>query len=520
MGFFWRQVVAKSPPSPQASVAYQEGWNALNQFIREDYSWSGRQPNVLHVRRGNRYFDFSGISGLDVAEDSRAYAVTDFDGDGRPDILLKSRLGPQLRVLQNNCTQENHSLGIHLQGTKSNRDAIGAHVRVDGHSKWLESGSGFISQHSKRFLFGLGNKSVAQVIEVTWPSGSRERFGPFRAGFTYSIKEGSTEVSSQPFRVPAAIRSSVATGHNELSLADTWLLGPLPLPERQTGPALLVVHDGRRPDVSNDLPLRWIDLATAGVDRRKYYEIFRRYLFDYRAPLEPPLAFLLNADGNAVKVYSGVPATATIRNDLAQLKQHAMLALPFSGEYVVTPHRDYAKFGIAYLLSGYPDQALPYFNSVLQRTPNNARVLVLAGQIHMDAHRFAEAEECFRRAVNSERATPEALYGLALALARQDRFREAQSYFEQAIEARPAYAEAINDLGTLFVQHGKIDDAIAAFQYGIKVAPEEDILYLNLGRTFAKLGQFDRARQVMQQLLDRKPDSPTARRALQELSGR
>jgi predicted Zn-dependent protease len=52
------------------------------------------------------------------------------------------------------------------------------------------------------------------------------------------------------------------------------------------------------------------------------------------------------------------------------------------------------------------------------------------------------------------------------------------------------------------------------------VAPDEDILYLNLGRTYLKLGQSDKAREVMQRLLDRKPDSIIARRALADLSAR
>ena len=54
----------------------------------------------------------------------------------------------------------------------------------------------------------------------------------------------------------------------------------------------------------------------------------------------------------------------------------------------------------------------------------------------------------------------------------------------------------------------------------MRVAPDADILYLNLERTYTRLGKIDNARQVMQQLLDRKPDSVTARRALQELNSR
>jgi tetratricopeptide (TPR) repeat protein len=65
-----------------------------------------------------------------------------------------------------------------------------------------------------------------------------------------------------------------------------------------------------------------------------------------------------------------------------------------------------------------------------------------------------------------------------------------------------------------------MSDAIAAFEYGIRVAPDDDILYLNLGRTYTQQGNIEKARQVMQRLLDRKPDSATARHALEELSGR
>ncbi len=113
--FFWRQVVANSPASQSPASGYENGWNAINQFIREDCSWNGREPNVLYARRQGRYYDFSGVSGIDFAEDSRAFAVTDFDGDGNLDVFLKSRLGPQVRALRNewgtepqsNCLQTN-----------------------------------------------------------------------------------------------------------------------------------------------------------------------------------------------------------------------------------------------------------------------------------------------------------------------------------------------------------------------------------------------------------------------------
>jgi hypothetical protein len=186
MSFFWRQVVAKSPPKLQPSSGYENGWNAINQLIREDYSWNGREPNLFYARRGSRYYDFSGVSGLDFAADSRAFAATDFNGDGRLDLFLKSRLGPQIRALENTSGNANHVLVLALEGTKSNRDAIGAWVVAEHEggktAQALQAGSGYLSQHTKRLHFGLGPSKQAARIEIRWPSGQTERLANLDAG--------------------------------------------------------------------------------------------------------------------------------------------------------------------------------------------------------------------------------------------------------------------------------------------------------------------------------------------------
>ncbi len=505
MSFFWRQVVAKSPDEATASIPYQNGWNAINQFIREDYSWSGHEPNVLHGSRGGHYFDFSGVSGLDFAEDGRAFAVCDFDGDGRPDVILKSRLGPQVRILQNNCAHAHSSIAFVLKGTKSNRDAIGARVRVNGQTKWLEAGSGFLSQHSKRLLFGLGSVNEVKQVDILWPSGAKQSFTDLRAGRTYFLTEGLPNPHSEPFRNSARLLSRQPASNNIPALSDTWLSEPLPLPEKVSGSGLFVIDD---------------HYLNASPERRQQYEIFRRYLFDWRTALQPPLALLLNKSGQAVKVYARVPSDRQCREDLRKIEEHSVLALPFPGEYVVKPQRDIFKFGVAFLWAGYTAQALPYLQEKLRRNPDNARVLVLVSQIELTDENFPSAERGFRRALELESQSPEAAYGLGLALAKQGRLDEARDAFKQAITIRHVYPDAINDLGALYIQQGKVNDAVAAFRYGVEMAPDENILYMNLARIYVKLGQLDSARQVMQKLLDRKPDDAGARRALQELNSR
>ena len=503
--FFWRQVVARSPATARPSAAYENGWNAINQFLREDYSWNGHEPNVLHVKRGERYYDFSGVSGLDFAEDGRAFAVFDFDDDGRPDVLLKSRLGPRVRVLQNDCAGERRSIAFELVGTKSNRDAIGARVQVDVQTKWIEAGSGFLSQHSKRLLFGLGTADSAKHVSIRWPSGAKQEFRDLQAGHTYRITEGLERYETRPFRKAKRLPSLPVQADNELGLSDTWFLEPIPLPEVESGPKLLT----------------WTEAELASnPKRREQYEIFRRYLFDWRTRLISPLCLLLNGDGHVVKIYAQTPPAEQVRADLEYLARGDVPQQAFPGFYVSQPHRDFFKFGVAYMWAGYPEQALPYLQKVLARSPGNVRVQVVVGQIQLDANRLDEAAGAFRKALNLDSANAEALNGLGLALAKQGQSGEAEEQLKQAIALKRDYSDAINNLGVLYAQQGKVNDAVSAFEYGIRMAPNEDILYLNLGRIYVQSGKLERARQVMQQLLDRQPDNATARRALAELSGR
>ena len=214
MSFFWRQVVAHSPPTPAPAPSYENGWNAINQFIREDCSWNGREPNVLYARRGGRYYDFSGVSGIDFAEDSRAFAVTDFDGDGNLDVFLKSRLGPQVRALRNEWGHPRRAIAIGLTGTRSNRDAIGAAVEIEYGGRravsFVQAGSGYLSQHTKMLHFGLGEAARADKVTICWPSGLKQELRNFDAGFRYHVTEGAAET---PCAVCTAVAASTCSAN-------------------------------------------------------------------------------------------------------------------------------------------------------------------------------------------------------------------------------------------------------------------------------------------------------------------
>ena len=165
--FFWQQVVSQSPPDAHPTLPYELGWNAINELIRSDGTWAGYQRNVFFYNHGDGTFsNISGAIGLDFPDDSRAFALADFDHDGRLEIALKNRTGPQLRILRCEATGLGNSLALRLRGTKSNRDAIGAVVILETaegrQMKVLQAGTGFPSQHTKEIFFGIGQGRFRQ----------------------------------------------------------------------------------------------------------------------------------------------------------------------------------------------------------------------------------------------------------------------------------------------------------------------------------------------------------------------
>jgi tetratricopeptide (TPR) repeat protein len=499
MGFFWRELVANSPVDSKPAEAYENAWNAINQYIREDYSWSAPEPNMFYVRRDGRYVDHSGVSGLDVAEDSRAFAVTDLDGDGRLDLIVKNRLGPQVRVFQNNCSGARHSIGFSLRGTKSNFDAIGAVVTVDGQVKQVQAGSAFLSQHTKKLYFGLGDVRKANTVHIRWPSGFEQSFSSLEAGNLYRIEEASDAVAAEPFRQQqhSAVAAPIPVD-NEPRLHTTWFMEPIPLPIPAKAPGLLVVNP-------------------TGADAA-IWGIFRRYLFDYRTELKPPLLLLIDPAGKARKIYAEMPSAAEIRADMANLNPPA---LPFNGKYAAgVPRRDYFKLGTAFFYAGYADHALPYLNEVIRRSPENERAFMAIAQIHLDAGRVDEARAAARKLATIQPQSAATADGLGLRFADKGLYPEARELFQRAISLQPDNASAVNNLGVLYLKIGQPNDAIAAFRYGIQRAPNDDMLYLNLGRVYVQSGEREKARGVMLEWLDHKPGNAAAQRALRELDSR
>jgi enediyne biosynthesis protein E4 len=131
--------------------------------------------------------------GFNAPRVGRGLAYGDFDRDGDVDILLTTNNGPAV-LFRNDQTGGNHSLRLKLTGTKSNRDAIGAIVRVEcggvHPSQMVKSGSSYLSQSELPLTFGLGKRDVAERVIILWPNGATEEFKNVAAGRAYHCVEG------------------------------------------------------------------------------------------------------------------------------------------------------------------------------------------------------------------------------------------------------------------------------------------------------------------------------------------
>jgi hypothetical protein len=118
---------------------------------------------------------------------ARGAAYGDFDQDGDLDILVATNNGPAY-LYRNDGGNKNHWLQIRLNGTKSNRDGIGAVVKVGNQTQMVHSGSSYCSSSDLALTFGLGNDATASV-EIQWPSGIHQKINTVKADQRLNIQE-------------------------------------------------------------------------------------------------------------------------------------------------------------------------------------------------------------------------------------------------------------------------------------------------------------------------------------------
>jgi tetratricopeptide (TPR) repeat protein len=506
--FFWRQVVANSPDEAKTSESYEQGWNAVNELIRADYTWSGFERNVFFANNHDGTFsDLSGAVGLDFIEDGRSFALADINHDGRLEVLLKNRNGPQLRMLKNIAPELPPSIAFKLKGVKSNRDAIGAVVTIatdaGRQTRSLQAGSGFLSQHTKEIHFGLGTAKGAVSATILWPSGLTQQLQGLPMNHRIWVEEGAEPYRVEPFSRIAFSPSQSAHAAPTPLKQETWLLAPVPAPDFE--PRNKPVH----------LSISQIE----SEDTIASYNILYRRLFDRHRDATRLTSFLIDEHGDIVKIYHGPVEPARAEQDARQIPKTTAArlakALPFPGNSNTYEFgRNHLSLGSAFFERGYYNQAEVYFRRVQRDDPSSAEAHYGLASVFLKQDKLNEARASFEQAAKLNASYPDtrpnAWNNLGLIATREGRTAEAINCFEKALGANPDHWIATVNLGNAYRQQKRWPEARKTLERAVQLRPQDPEANYSLAMVFAQTDDTDRALEYMQRALKLRPVYPEA----------
>ena len=568
--FFWRQVVGNSPARLSPSTAYEHGWNAINEMIRSDRTWNGYERNVFYCNHGDGAFsDISGVAGIDFPDDSRAFALADFDHDGRPEILLKNRNAPQLRMLRNDMSDIGNSVAFQLSGTKSNRDAIGAAITVEAdgrkQTKYLQAGSGFLSQHTKELFFGLADASGVVKATIRWPSGVSQVL-EVPVNHRASVVEGSADVEITAFTTSRFVEkpASEASPKEQMGFVETWLVQPLRAPgfslpdtagktwELHSLPGqklltffastsvasrnqLTALRKRSKTASSPEILCVCVDNARNVADLRSLataealnfplllstpevtgtYNIVFRYLFDRHRDLGLPTSFLIDGDGMIVKVYQGMVEPQQVASDSQRIPRtpadRQERGLPFPGTlHLGNFQRNDFTYGVAFFQRGYLDAATDAFKQVIASKPDDAEAHYNLGTLYLQRKDLSTARDELVKAVELKPSHAQAWNNLGMIAAQEGRTEEAVQDFQRCLAATPDYATGLLNLGNLYRREKQFSDAEQLLNRAREIEPDNPEVNYSLAMLYAQQNQIQNAERGFERALKLRSDYPDA----------
>ena len=513
----------------------------LRELVRSGKSFSGRERNCCYLNTGQkRWANVSALSGLDLPDDGRGVAITDWDHDGDLDVWVVNRSGPQVRFLQNDLKQSKGDfVTLRLNGSRCNRDAIGARIVISLANpktkliKTVRAGDGYLSQSSKTVHFGLPHDCSIDSVNIHWPGGHVQSVLSIVPGQHYTITQSASvrslarrqsmvpseqgEPSSSPasvnrilLTVPLAFPNlryispggdeklvHVAGQHRLLNLWATWCtpciseLSQFAKRSQQFRQAnvdvLALCVDGldKSKSLSQDPRelLKQINFpfsdGTATASLVDVLQIIHNHLLDLHQPLPIPCSFLLNSKGQLSAVYKGRVEIGQVMRDI---------------EYSGSSAEDRRRFAALF----------PGRWSGKTRSP---RLLTLALSM-LEAGLVAETRDFYRRqiaALDSDNEIHILLFNLAQQLTRRKEHQQAVKLYVEALRHNPDLSSAHYNLAITFLQAGDKERAIPHLQQTVELEPNSADTLLLLGKVIAQMGRTSEAILHFEQALQIRP---------------
>jgi tetratricopeptide (TPR) repeat protein len=429
-------------------------------------------------------------SGLDQALVGRGAAYADYDGDGDLDILVSQNQGPAL-LLRNDTPRQAHYLRVHLWGTQSNRDGIGAEVRVLRGDQVLRqtvrTGRSYYSQNELPLTFGLGKDRRVARVEIVWPSGTVDVYQEVPGDTTlHAVEGGHPEQVSGATPPLAAVPVPAAESPAalpEAATSTTYL--------RQTHAGIAAYRAGRYTEAAQAFEVARSLQPAEPLPYRYLADLYWRqerperaaHVVQVLAEIMPDAYFLdrlgsgyeeSGLHGLALLLYRAAarvnPRFSGARYNLGRLLLKQGQTEPGMDE-VQEALRLYPEFaeahevlGLAYIEQGRLDEAVAHLQRALVFHPDLATARNHLGRIYRAQGRLDEAIQTFRDLVARHPDLPEARHNLAVAYARKGLQEEAVGQFHEAVRLQPDFYEARLDLATLLLEMQRPQDALEVLQ--------------------------------------------------------
>ena len=431
----------------------------------------------------------------------RGAAFGDVDNDGDVDVLVNN-VHDTPDLFRTRADPAHHWILVKLEGTKSNRSAIGARVRVDaaGASQWQEvrGGGSYISQNDLRVHFGLGAATRVDRLEVRWPNGLVEQWRDLPADRVHRLVEGT---AGRALNAPTRASSSPAS--------------PAPCLRRPGTPRGRAGARRRR--------------QAAGGDRAAQ-DAARRAIRESRTCWASRTTTRATPAGRSRRWPRSRPGCRPARPSRSRRRRcSASASTSRAASRTAVPHLERTRaalpgntdiayvLGMALVKTGQPAKARAVWSEAFAVKPDTAAAHLLTAQMMVRAELDEPAEAELKQALAKEPALPRAHFLLGQTALFRGRVDEAVALFQRELEIAPGDAMALYRLGDAYRADGRWDDATAALQRSIWVNPFYSGPYILLGKAHQQRGNLAAAEAMWRRAIEYDPKNKAAHYLLAQL---
>ena len=568
----------RNEEDPDQIFRYRKAWAAINTMLEQGRSLSGHERHCAFLNtHQERFADVSAASGLDLLDDGRGVALVDWNHDGRIDLWTTNRTGPWIRLLENRSVAGHNFFVVQLEGRRCNRDAIGARLELHlgGTSprtlyKSVRAGEGFVSQSSKRVLFGLGNADEIEKLVVRWPDGDTQVVTGLDVNKHYRLVQGESQATVWQPPPPATLpkpptidapdgsarivlanrvplpeipyvpfgksKTELAASANRPTLINLWAgwcapclreLREWKAQESALNEAVHVValnvqglaDEGGQDDEKVEQAARKLKLPFANGKATEEglaaLEISINALVDKPQSLVIPLSVLLDEQGRLAVIYRGPVSAEQILRDVEELAGSPTAirdqAAQFSGIWFDDPPAPDASVLLRGLIAaGKLDGAQRYLQQWLSSGQRAKQPAVEACYAVADAHRargdVSSAVALYRQALAIDPDQKRVNLDLGVCLMKLGQFEDAATHLETALASEPHNADTRKRLVLALSRAGRHADMQYHAQMLLEADEQDVIARLHLAHALKKQQFYELALQHYQLALEQQPD--------------